>query len=52
MEVNYGAKNPNKEFSEILLIKQTKRDRETFEQWYLQTYQQKFSWEAYLQGSS
>ncbi len=25
----------------------TKRDRETFEQWYLQkTYQQKFSWEA------
>ncbi len=39
------AQNPQRIFGDIV-NQTTKRDRETFEQWYLQTYQQKFSWEA------
>ncbi|WP_338988655.1 hypothetical protein [Spiroplasma endosymbiont of Seladonia tumulorum] len=39
------AQNPQRIFGDIA-NQATKRDRETFEQWYLQTYQQKFSWEA------
>ncbi len=39
------AQNPQIIFGNI--TKQaTKNDREKFDQWYLQTYQQKFSWEA------
>ncbi|KAF0850783.1 hypothetical protein [Spiroplasma poulsonii] len=39
------AQNPQRIFGYIA-NQATQRDRETFEQWYLQTYQQKFSWEA------
>ncbi|UZQ30223.1 MAG: hypothetical protein OHM56_01390 [Spiroplasma phoeniceum] len=39
------AQNPQRIFGDIA-NQATKQDRETFEQWYLQTYQQKFSWEA------
>jgi len=39
------AQNPQRIFGDIA-NQATQRDRETFEQWYLQTYQQKFSWEA------
>ncbi|UZQ30330.1 MAG: hypothetical protein OHM56_01975 [Spiroplasma phoeniceum] len=39
------AQNPQIIFGDIA-NQATQRDRETFEQWYLQTYQQKFSWEA------
>ncbi|RUO85990.1 hypothetical protein [Spiroplasma endosymbiont of Megaselia nigra] len=39
------AQNPQRIFGDIV-NQATKNDRETFEQWYLQTYQQKFSWEA------
>ncbi|WP_338992523.1 hypothetical protein [Spiroplasma endosymbiont of Seladonia tumulorum] len=39
------VQNPQRIFGDIA-NQATKRDRETFEQWYLQTYQQKFSWEA------
>ncbi|WP_348734880.1 hypothetical protein [Spiroplasma endosymbiont of Ammophila pubescens] len=37
--------NPKTIFGDIA-NQATQRDQETFEQWYLQTYQQKFSWEA------
>ncbi len=41
------AQNPQIIFGNI--TKQaTKNDREKFDQWYLQTYQQKFSWGHYL----
>lgn len=39
------ARDPKRIFGDIV-NEATIRDRETFEQWYLQTYQQKFSWEA------
>ncbi len=35
------AQNPQRIFGDIA-NQTTQRDRETFEQWYLQTYQQKF----------
>ena len=39
------ARDPKRIFGDIV-NEATIRDREAFEQWYLQTYQQKFSWEA------
>ncbi len=39
------AQNPQRIFGDIA-NQTTKRDPEEFKQWYLQTYQQKFSWEA------
>ncbi|RUO86013.1 hypothetical protein [Spiroplasma endosymbiont of Megaselia nigra] len=39
------AQNPQRIFGDIV-NQATKNDRESFDQWYLQTYQQKFSWEA------
>ncbi|WP_342256052.1 hypothetical protein [Spiroplasma endosymbiont of Poecilobothrus nobilitatus] len=39
------VQNPQRIFGDIA-NQATKNDRETFDQWYLQTYQQKFSWEA------
>ncbi|AXF96833.1 hypothetical protein [Spiroplasma phoeniceum] len=39
------AQNPQRIFVDIV-NQATVNDKETFEQWYLQTYQQKFSWEA------
>ncbi|UZQ29353.1 MAG: hypothetical protein OHM56_09210 [Spiroplasma phoeniceum] len=39
------AQNPQRIFGDIA-NQATKQDREALEQWYLQTYQQKFSWEA------
>ncbi|WP_186823401.1 hypothetical protein [Spiroplasma phoeniceum] len=38
------AQNPQRIFGDIA-NQATKREREAFEEWYLQTYQQKFSWE-------
>ncbi|APE73960.1 hypothetical protein [Spiroplasma citri] len=39
------AQNPQRIFGDIV-NQATVNDKETFEQWYLQTYQQKLSWEA------
>lgn len=39
------SQDPKRIFGDIV-SEATTKDRETFEQWYLQTYQQKFSWES------
>ncbi|MBW3057623.1 MAG: hypothetical protein CXB60_00015 [Spiroplasma poulsonii] len=39
------AQNPQRIFGDIA-NQATQKEREAFDQWYLQTYQQKFSWEA------
>ncbi|WP_338990956.1 hypothetical protein [Spiroplasma endosymbiont of Seladonia tumulorum] len=39
------AQNPQRIFGDIV-NQATQKDCESFDQWYLQTYQQKLSWEA------